>query len=173
MTPSSAKTSVCAGLCAGVLLASASTLAFAQAAPDAATQAPAATGETAPAEKIAPPSSSATSPSAAPVLVAPAPQTSPAPAATATGLPAANLPAVSDVAVGSVVFGSDGKRLGKIDSVTQYAGSVSEIHVHVGGLFGFFGKTVAVPAEKITKSGQTVQVGLTSEEVDKLPDLKS
>lgn len=116
---------------------------------------------TAPAEKIAPPD---TPVQAAP---APSPSTTPSPPSATAATPA-TVPA-SDVAIGSVVFGSDGMRLGKIDAVKANSGSVNEIHVHVGGLFGFGGKTVSVPGDKITKTGSTIQIGLTSDQVDKLP----
>lgn len=117
----------------------------------------------APAEKIAPADT-------APVEAAPAP----APAPSVTAAPSISTPMAKDVAIGAVVFGSDGKRLGKVDAVdAQPAGTINVIHVHVGGLFGFGGKTVAVPGDKITKTGSTIQVSLTSPEVEALPEIAS
>jgi|CXWK01.1.fsa_nt_gi sporulation protein YlmC with PRC-barrel domain len=119
----------------------------------------------APAEKIAPADT-------APAEAAPAP--APAPAPPAAAAPAVSTPMAKDVAIGAVVFGSDGKRLGKVDAVdAQPAGTINVIHVHVGGLFGFGGKTVAVPGDKITKTGSTIQVSLTSPEVEALPEVAS
>lgn len=115
----------------------------------------------APAEKIAP--------------VAPAPaEAAPAPAPSVTAAPTASTPMAKDVAVGAVVFGADGKRLGKVETVDAGpTGAIQLIHVHVGGLFGFGGKTVAVPGDKITKTGSTIQVSLTSPEVEALPEIAS
>jgi sporulation protein YlmC with PRC-barrel domain len=115
----------------------------------------------APAEKIAP--------------ADPAPaNAAPAPAPSVTAAPSASAPMAKDVAVGAVVFGADGKRLGKVETVdAEPTGAIHVIHVHVGGLFGFGGKTVAVPGDKITKAGSTIQVSLTSPEVDALPEVTS
>jgi sporulation protein YlmC with PRC-barrel domain len=112
------------------------------------------------------PSSPAASPSAAPPSAAPAGKT----AETAPGNSGAST--VKDIAVGSAVFGSDGQKLGEIKGVkADPGGRIEEIHVKTGGLLGFGGKIVVIPAAKISKGGQTVQVAMTTEEIGKLPAL--
>jgi PRC-barrel domain len=77
---------------------------------------------------------------------------------------------VKDVTVGSAVFGSDGQKLGEIKGVkADPGGKVEEIHVKTGGVLGFGGKVVVVPAAKISKGGQNVQVAMTADEIGKLP----
>jgi sporulation protein YlmC with PRC-barrel domain len=127
----------------------------------------------APAEKVSPAPSATTGPAATPEKMpeaVPAPSVTNAPKASIGGETTAAAPMLKDVPVGAAVFGSDGKRLGKIEAVkSERSGTVDAIHVHVGGFFGFGGKTVEVPASKISKSGTSVQVTLTSTEVDSLP----
>jgi sporulation protein YlmC with PRC-barrel domain len=75
-----------------------------------------------------------------------------------------------DAMIGLTVFGSDGQKIGEVKEVKAAAdGKVEEIHVKTGGLLGFGGKTVAIPAGKFNKSGQNVQLALTSDDVSKLP----
>jgi sporulation protein YlmC with PRC-barrel domain len=77
-----------------------------------------------------------------------------------------------DPLVGLAVFGSDGQKIGEVRDVKAAAdGKVEEIHVRTGGMLGFGGKTVAIPAAKFNKSGQNVQLALTSDDVSKLPKL--
>ena len=42
-----------------------------------------------------------------------------------------------------------------------------------GGFLGFGGKLVEVPEGKFTKSGDNVRLGMTAEEVSKLPEVKN
>jgi len=92
----------------------------------------------------------------------------PAPAATTAATAAA--PLAKDVIVGATVFASDGKKIGEVKGVkSESSGTVQEIHVTTGGLFGIGAKTVVVPASKIAKGGQSVQLAMTSAEVSKLP----
>jgi PRC-barrel domain len=79
---------------------------------------------------------------------------------------------LKDVTVGAAVFGSDGQKIGEIKGVkSDSGGKIEEIHVKTGGLLGFGGKVVVVPAGKIAKGGQTVQVAMTAVEIGKLPAL--
>jgi len=72
--------------------------------------------------------------------------------------------------VGLPVIGSDGQNIGQVTSVKAKAnGEVSEIHVKVGGLLGFGGKVVAIPADKFANAGQDIRLAMTTAEVGKLP----
>jgi sporulation protein YlmC with PRC-barrel domain len=81
--------------------------------------------------------------------------------------------AKKDPMIGLAVFGSDGQKVGEVRDVKAATdGKVEEIHVKTGGMLGFGGKTVAIPAGKFNKSGQNVQLALTSDDVAKLPRLE-
>jgi sporulation protein YlmC with PRC-barrel domain len=78
--------------------------------------------------------------------------------------------AKKDPMIGLAVFGADGQKIGEVKDVKAAAdGKVEEIHVKTGGMLGFGGRTVAIPAGKFNKSGQNVQLALTSDDVSKLP----
>jgi PRC-barrel domain len=51
-------------------------------------------------------------------------------------------------------------------------GKLREIHVKTGGFLGFGGKTVAIPAGKISQKGEQVEVAMSTEEIGKLPKLE-
>ena len=51
-------------------------------------------------------------------------------------------------------------------------GSVKAIHIKTGGFLGFGGKLVAIPEGRFTKSGDNIQLGITADEVSKLPEVK-
>jgi PRC-barrel domain len=71
---------------------------------------------------------------------------------------------------GQIVMASDGQRVGEVAGVKAAAdGRVQEIHIKTGGLLGFGARTVAIPADRFTVSGQNVQLSLSSAEVGKLP----
>jgi hypothetical protein len=75
--------------------------------------------------------------------------------------------------IGMSVFSSDGNRLGAVHSVNaEPDGKVKAIHIKTGGFLGFGGKLVAIPEGKFTKSGENIQLGLTADEVSKLPEVK-
>src|SRR5262249_3494772 len=75
---------------------------------------------------------------------------------------------------GLLVFGSDGQRVGKIADVkTGSDGAVAEIHIRTDGFLGFWTRIVSIPAGKFAKSGQNVEITLTSDEVDKLPNVSA
>ena len=68
------------------------------------------------------------------------------------------------------MFGSDGQKVGEVRDVkAEPDGKVTEIYVRTGGFLGFGGRMVAIPASKFNKSGQNVQLAMTSAEVTKLP----
>lgn len=79
---------------------------------------------------------------------------------------------ISNVTIGTAVFGADGKQVGEVAGVkSEASGTVNEIHVKTSALVGLGGKIVVIPGSKITKGGQTVQLALKSDEVGKLPIL--
>lgn len=77
-----------------------------------------------------------------------------------------------DSLLGLDVLGSDGKKVGEVAAVkTESDGKVVEIHVKTGGFLGLGGKTVAISAEKFAKTGDNIQLAMSSAEVGKLPTL--
>jgi hypothetical protein len=110
---------------------------------------------------------------------APKPQTPP-PAATPT-TPPKPAPAEKSVAapdqakglVGLAVFSSDGSKMGNVLRVASGPdGAVKAIHIKTGGFLGFGGKIVAIPEGRFTKVGDNVQLGISADEVSKLPEVK-
>jgi hypothetical protein len=82
-------------------------------------------------------------------------------------------PAKVNPLIGLAVFSSDGNKMGSVQSVTSTPdGKVTAIHIKTGGFLGFGGKMVAIPDAKFTKSGNNIQLGLTADEVSKLPEMK-
>ena len=76
--------------------------------------------------------------------------------------------------IGLNVFSSDGNKLGSVQSVDAGPdGKVRAIRLKTGGFLGFGGKLVEIPEGKFTKSGDSVQLGMTSDEVSKLPEVKN
>ena len=75
--------------------------------------------------------------------------------------------------IGLAVFSSDGSKLGNVHSVNaEPDGKVKAIHLKTGGFLGIGGKLVAIPEGKFTRSGENIQLGMTSDEVSKLPEVK-
>jgi hypothetical protein len=75
--------------------------------------------------------------------------------------------------VGLAVFSADGTKMGSVHSVNaEPDGKVKAIHVKTGGFLGIGGKLVAIPDGKFTRAGDNVQLGMTAEEVSKLPEVK-
>ena len=76
--------------------------------------------------------------------------------------------------IGLAVFSSDGSKLGSVQSIDAGPdGKVKAIRFKTGGFLGFGGKFVEIPEGKFTKSGDNVQLGMTSDEVSKLPEVKN
>ena len=85
----------------------------------------------------------------------------------------ATAPGKVNALVGLAVFSSDGSKIGTVQSVSAAPdGSVKAIQIKTGGFLGFGGKLVAIPEGRFTKSGDNVQLGLTADEVSKLPAVK-
>lgn len=75
--------------------------------------------------------------------------------------------------VGLAVFSSDGNKLGNVHSVNaEPDGKVKAIHIKTGGFLGFGAKLVAIPENKFTRAGENIQLGMTADEVSKLPEVK-
>ena len=75
--------------------------------------------------------------------------------------------------VGLAVFASDGSKVGTIDSVDgEPDGRITAINVRTGGLLGFGTRVVAVPEGKFHRTGSSVHVALTAEELSQLPVIK-
>ena len=125
--------------------------------------------------QTAPKPSPAQPPAATKPETAPMPQTDPAqkPSATPTDKSAKSPAAKANALVGLAVFSSDGTKLGTVHSVTaEPNGKVKEIRIKSGGFLGIGGKLVAVPEGKFTRTGENVQLGMTAEQVSKLPEVK-
>jgi hypothetical protein len=129
------------------------------------------------------PPSPASPPAAAKPDPAPMPQTGPAtrpadpverPAVSPrSGDKSATSPAKVNPLVGLTVFSSDGNKLGSVHSVSAAPdGKVNAIRVKTGGFLGIGGKLVAIPDGKFVKTGDNIQLGMTADEVSKLPEIK-
>jgi sporulation protein YlmC with PRC-barrel domain len=138
---------------------------YAQTAPPAPGQAPSA-GQTIPAPQVPAPAVKAP-PSG---YAAPAAENDAAGAKSAS--PSASAGTAPDNLVGLNVVGKDGKKLGEVSGVKSGSdGKLREILVKTGGFLGFGGKTVAIPAGKISQKGENVEVAMSTEEIGKLPKL--
>jgi PRC-barrel domain len=85
----------------------------------------------------------------------------------------ATAPARANPMVGLAIFSADGNKVSTVQSVvTGPDGKVSAIQFKTGGFLGFGGKLVSVPESKFTRAGENIQLGLTAEEVSKLPEAK-
>jgi PRC-barrel domain len=105
---------------------------------------------------------SATPPSATPTPTSPTPQR-----------PAQKTPDNPKSFVGLTVFSSDGNKMGTVQSVSATPdGTVKAIHIKTGGFLGFGGKLVAIPEGRFTKAGENIQLGISADEVGKLPEVK-
>ena len=120
----------------------------------------------------------AATPSSPPAATTPAPTPAPAVRPTEPASPAvrsdksATAPKANPL-IGLAVFSSDGSRLGTVQAVNaEPDGKVKAIHIKSGGFLGFGGKMVAIPEGKFTRAGDNVQLGMTAEEVSKLPEIK-
>lgn len=114
----------------------------------------------------------ATQPAPSPMPPAARPSTEPKRPAAGPADKSATAPKANPL-IGLAVFSSDGSRLGTVQGVsTEPGGKVTAIHIKTGGFLGFGGKTVAIPEGKFTRAGDNVQLGMTSEEVSKLPEVK-
>lgn len=91
----------------------------------------------------------------------------------APGNASATNPPQANALVGLTVFSSDGSKLGAVHSVSAGPdGKVTAIRIKSGGFLGLGAKLVAIPEGKFTRTGDTVQLGMTADEVSKLPEVK-
>ena len=74
--------------------------------------------------------------------------------------------------MGLTAKSSDGTNLGAVHSVVTGPGSKVTIGVKVGGFLGFGAHMVAIPDDKFNRIGDTVQVNMTADEINKLPQTK-
>jgi sporulation protein YlmC with PRC-barrel domain len=71
------------------------------------------------------------------------------------------------------VFSSDGSKVGTVQSVsTGPDGSVKTLHIRTGGFLGFGARLVAIPEGRFTRNGDNIQLGMTADEISKLPEVK-
>jgi len=114
------------------------------------------------------------SPQSPPAATKPVPQTSrPAvvPGQTTTPVPNEKKSAVTTATdlVGLSAKSSDGSNLGTVHSVLTGPGGKITIAVKVGGVLGLDGHMVTIPDDKFNHIGDTVQVNMTADELNKLP----
>jgi len=107
---------------------------------------------------------------------APAPQNAPAttkpstpstPSAPPSDKKAATPPSTN--LVGLTAKSSDGTNLGTVHTVITNPGGKTAIGVKIGGFLGIGGHMVALPDGKFNRVGDTVEVNMTADEVQKLP----
>ena len=117
------------------------------------------------------------SPATPPATTQPQPSAPPAvPQAASPTTPTekkAAAPAALDELVGLTARSSDGTDLGTVYGVTmERGGKVTAIGVKVGGFLGLGGHMVIIPDGKFNRVGSTLQVNMTANEVNKLPEPK-
>jgi sporulation protein YlmC with PRC-barrel domain len=115
-----------------------------------------------------PPSPSAPPPSGRPELPK-------APGATQPGTAekSATAPGEANPLIRMAVFSSDGSKVGTVHSIsTGPDGSVKSLHIRTGGFLGFGARLVAIPEGRFTRNGDNIQLGMTADEVSKLPEVK-
>ena len=103
----------------------------------------------------------------------PMPNPAPMPPAAQKTKPADTALGNAKAMVGLTAFSSDGSKMGSVQSVSASPdGSIKAIYLKTGGFLGFGGKLVLIPEGKFTKSGEAIQLGMTADEVSKLPEVK-
>ena len=109
------------------------------------------------------------SPISPPAAIKPESSVPPTTAPTTPAERKATAPAAGGSLVGLAVKSSDGTNLGTVQSVVTEPGGKTAIGIKVGGFLGFGGHLVAIPDGKFNRVGDTVQVNMTADEVNKLP----
>jgi len=85
----------------------------------------------------------------------------------------ANPPGEANSLIRMAVFSSDGSKVGTVQSVSMGpGGSVKSIQIRTGGFLGFGARLVAIPEGRFTRNGNNVQLGLSADEVSRLPEVK-
>ena len=124
---------------------------------------------TAQAQAPSPPSPSAPSAAARPEQ-APTPPAAAQPGVTGKS---ATAPREANPLIRMAVFSSDGSKVGTVQRVsTGPNGSVKSLHIRTGGFLGFGARLVAIPEGRFTRIGDKIQLGMTADEVSKLPEVK-
>jgi PRC-barrel domain protein len=98
-----------------------------------------------------------------------------APVATQPGTAekSATAPGTANPLIRMAVVSSDGSKVGTVHSVsTGPDGSVKSLHIRTGGFLGFGARLVAIPEGRFTRNGDKIQLGMTADEVSKLPEVK-
>jgi len=116
------------------------------------------------------------SPMSPPAATKPETSTPPtAPQATPSAPPSEKsaAPAAADQLVGLTAKSSDGTSLGSVQAVIMEPNGKTAVGVKVGSFLGFGGHIVAIPDGKFTRIGDTVQINMTADEVNKLPKAKT
>jgi hypothetical protein len=90
-----------------------------------------------------------------------------------TAMPKSSESKSANTLIGLTAISSDGSKIGDVRAVrTTPDGKVTALRVKSGGFLGFGGRIVEIPEGKFTRSGDTVRLSLTAEEVSKLPAVK-
>ena len=85
----------------------------------------------------------------------------------------ATAPREANPLIRMAVISSDGSKVGTVQSVsTSPDGSVKSLHIRTGGFLGFGARLVAIPEGRFTRNGDNIQLGMTADEVSKLPQVK-
>jgi len=85
----------------------------------------------------------------------------------------ATAPREANPLIRMAVISSDGSKVGTVQSVsTGPDGSVKSLHIRTGGFLGFGARLVAIPEGRFTRNGDNIQLGMTADEVSKLPQVK-
>ena len=75
---------------------------------------------------------------------------------------------------GSTVMSADGKELGTVAKVNQSAdGNIDSIHVEMGSTLGIGGKTVQVYPDQFTETENGIELSLTAEASEALPEVNA
>jgi len=85
----------------------------------------------------------------------------------------ATAPREANPLIRMAVFSSDGSKVGTVQSVsTGPDGSVKSLRIRTGGFLGFGARLVAIPEGRFTRNGDNIQLGMTADQVSKLPEVK-
>jgi PRC-barrel domain len=102
-----------------------------------------------------------------------APQTAPTPSQKPATPPKSSQSKSTHPLIGLTVISSDGTKIGDVRAVRATPdGKVTALRVNSGGFLGIGSRIVEIPEGRFTHRGDTVQLGLTAEEVSKLPAVK-
>lgn len=95
------------------------------------------------------------------------------PGATTATPPVTSSQPVTETLVGRDAYSQDQTLVGQVERVEKAPdGRIIAIFLKTGGFLGFGARLVTVPEDKFRMRGQNVQLQLTSEEVQKLPEVK-